>query len=477
MEREQLSTRRKALRINLDQNIYGTFAEIGAGQEVARNFFLAGGASGTIAKTMSAYDMAFSDAIYGESENRRYVSQDRLMKMLDHEYELLEERLVDEEYAEKKFFAFANTITALDYHKKNDPNGWLGVRFQTSPKGEFHDLILHVRLLDNTTLLQHQALGTLGVNLVYAAFFHHADVDTLIDVLMDNLDRDRIAIDMIKVNGPEFDNQDNRLLSLSLVRKGMTDAAIFGPDGEVCQPKDVLYKKNILVLRGRFRPVTLVHLDMLSNGLKQFMKQPEISDEPVLVLSELSLRNIEYVGEDLEQDFLDRVDILCALGHTVLISNIRRHHKLVKYLNDKCKPSAIGLIVGIMNLMELFNEEYYSNFQGEVLKAFGEMFANQNVKMLVYPYQPSPSNQVVTTENLSVHESISHLYGYLVDNGFMEDIKNFDPTLLSIFSDDVIEQIKNGDENWVRSVPQEVAKLIKEKYLFNYPRETVSSKG
>lgn len=323
-----LGTLQKALKINLDPKIYGTFAEIGAGQEVAGTFFKAGGASGTVAKSMSAYDMTFSDAIYGQLKDKRYVCQERLNSMLDHEYDLLIERLNEKRGAGTQFFSFANTVVTLNYHKNNHPHGWLGCRFQTQPGGEHHDVIIHVRLLDNDTLLQQQLIGVLGVNLIYACFYYHEDPEVFLESLRDNLAMDRFQIDSIKFFGPSFKNVDGRLMSLRLVQNGFSDVAIFGPDGKNVQPSDILYKKHILMLRGRFRPITNVHMDMLENGLVQFKEEADVDPEKILLMVELTLQGLKSGGDIDEKDFLDRVDILCALGHTVMISNYVEYSKL-----------------------------------------------------------------------------------------------------------------------------------------------------
>ena len=318
---KNLGTKQKALRINLDRRIYGSFAEIGAGQDVAANFFKAGGASGTIAKTISAYDMAFSDAIYGEEPSGRYVCEPRLVKMLNREYKLLNVRLT-ESASEKMFFAFADTVAALNYQKTNDPHGWIGLRFQLRPDSEPNDVIIHVRMKDNDNILQQQALGVIGVNLVYGCFYYHEQPEILLQSLMDDLHTDRIEIDMIRFAGPDFADVDNRLMSLYLVKKGFTNAALFGPDGNVMNPSEAFYKKHILAVRGRFRPVTNVFVDMLKKGQMQFENEPDVDDDKVVVLSELTLRSLQSGDEEInEKDFLDRVDILCSLGQTVLISN------------------------------------------------------------------------------------------------------------------------------------------------------------
>jgi hypothetical protein len=473
MEREILSIKRKALRINLDDAIYGTFAEIGAGQEVVRNFFQVGGASGTVAKAMSAYDMTFSDAIYGSEGSGRYVSESRLRKMLNHEYGLLIERLKDEKYRKKRFFVFSNTCTTLNYLKNNDPHSWMGVRFQLHPGMESNEVVVHARLKGSDSLYQQRVLGGIGTNLLFACYWYYDQMDDFIDSLMDNLSTDQVEIDMVRVKGPNFKNVDNRLLALELVKKEFTDGTIFGPDKEVYQPKDILYKKNILCLRGRFRPVTKVNEDMMRCGMAQFNRENPGVDN-VVMLSEITLNNLADSGEFKNKDFLDRVDILSSLGYTVMVSNCHKHDVLVNYL-DRCKPNSIRIILGLMNIMDLFNEKYYKNAPGELLKYFGEIFL-RNTKMLVYPYQPEKNKLVITLENMPVPPSLKHLFAHLKENGFFTDLPGYNKEVLQIFSPKVIQMIKSGETGWEELVPDTVADIIKEKCLFEYPCEVPSSK-
>ena len=385
---KNIGTKQKALAINLDPKIYGSFAEIGAGQDVAANFFKAGASSGTIAKTMSAYDMIFSDAIYGAQQVKRYVSEQRLIAMLEREYGLMIERLAEQRGETSTFFAFSGTFSALNYHKTNDGHGWMGVRFQLEPKGEFHDVVIHVKLLDNDNNLQQQAVGILGVNLIYACFYYNEVPPVFLLSLMDDLSRDRIQIDMIRFEGLNFKKVDNRLMSLHLVKYGFSDAALFGPDGKNLQPSEVLYKKHIVVIRGRFRPIINVHLDMLNTGVKQFMQEPDVDRSKVVVLSELTLqalkeRNADETAEIDEKDFLDRVDILCSLGQTVMISNFHEYYKLVAYLS-KITKLKLGMILGYPNLEYIFSEEHYQGLQGGILESFATLFSRK-VKLFIYP--------------------------------------------------------------------------------------------
>src|SRR5215216_2169262 len=377
----EIGTDEKALHINLDSAKYGTFAEIGAGQEVARWFFRVGAASGTIAKSMSAYDMTFSDAIYGKAP--RYVSRERLALMLDREYELLIERLAATRGDRTTFFVFADTVSAKNFLGTNEAHGWMGVRFQTTPGSEPSDIFLHVRMWDKENVLQQQALGIVGTNLIYGAFYYYEEPKKLIESLLDNLSSARIEVDMLKFSGPAFKQVDNRLMSLHLVHFGLTNAVMFGPSGDVLQPSEVLYKKTILVERGSFRPVTHVNVDMLNCATAQFVQEPEVKGKDVVVLMEITMNNLLAAGELDAADFLSRVDILGDIGFTVLISNYSEYYRLTSYFRRYTKEM-IGVTMGINNLLEIFNEKYYENLEGGILESFGRLFRNA-VKLYIYP--------------------------------------------------------------------------------------------
>lgn len=464
-----IGTKQKALAINLDPQIYGSFAEIGAGQDVAANFFKAGASSGTIAKTMSAYDMLFSDAIYGTDEKRRYVSERRLITMLDREYSLLIERLAAQRGARSTFFAFADTISALNYHKTNVGRGWMGVRFQLVPGGHYNDVVLHVKPLDGDNNLQQQAVGILGVNLIYACFYYHNNPLQFLLSLLDDLSKDRLQIDMIRFEGPDFTKVDNRLMSLLLVEKGFSDAAVFGPDGKNLQPSEVLYKKHIVVIRGRFRPLINVHLDMLTTGVKQFLEEPDVDKTKVVVLTELTLqalkeRNADLTAEIDKKDFLDRVDILCSLGHTVMISNFHEYYKLVSYLSTMTQLK-LGVILGYPNLEYIFSEEHYKMLPGGILESFAALFSRK-VKLFIYPTLRDGIIQNCQRLNLPPH--LIDLFRYLIANDKIEDILDYKRINLDIETDTVLQLIKQGADGWEEYVPEEVAASIKERGLFGY---------
>jgi len=469
---KDLGTKQKALAINLDPEIYGSFAEIGAGQDVAANFFKAGASSGTIAKTMSAYDMVVSDAIYGVQKVRRYVSEARLISMLDHEYNLLVERLSAQRGDKTTFFAFSDTVSALNYHKTNEGHGWMGLRFQLEPNGPYNDVVLHMNLLDNDNNLQQQAVGVLGVNLLYACFYFHDNPSVFLLSLMDDLSKDRIQIDMIRFEGPGFKKVDNRLMSLHLVKYGFSDAALFLPDGQNQQPSEVLYKKHVVVIRGRFRPVINVHLDMLNNGVKQFMQEPDVDKSNVTVITELTLqslkeRNADETAEIDEKDFLERVDILCALGQTVLISNFHEYYKLVAYLS-KITKLKLGVVLGYPNLEYIFSEEHYKELPGGILESFATLFSRK-VKLFIYP--TLRDGVIFNCLRFSPPPHLIDLYRYLIANDKIEDIRNYNENNLHVQTNIVLQLIKQGAEGWEQFVPDEVATMIKDRCLFGYACE------
>ena len=459
-----LSPNQKAKQINIDPNIYGTFIEAGAGQEVVRHFFRAGIASSTIAKSMSAYDKDFSDAIYGKEENGRYVCESRLQNMIEKEYALLEERLDRKQHKETLFFAFADTMTTINQEKTMQGHGWMGIRFQLDPKKEANNVIVHLRLNDVDAKLQQETIGIIGTNLLHACFFNHENPKQLLKSLYDNLSRDNVEIDMIKIEGPDFKQVDNRLLSLTLVKERMTDAVIFSPDGVNQQAADMLYKKNILTIRGSFRPVTKVNINMLENGLDKFLKNPKVKKQNLQLLFEITLSNLKMEGEINEKDFLDRADILCSLGYTVMISNYKKYYKLIEYLSQFTRER-MGLIIGVDNLLEMFDEVYYRNLNGGILEAFGIM-VTRDIKIYLYPYKPNDKTELQNSNNIPIHPRIKPIYNYLFSNGRIEDL-DYDPKVLHIFSREVLSQIKScKDESWEHMVPEGVAEIIKEKSLF-----------
>ena len=457
--------KQKALKINLNDDIYGTFAEIGAGQETVRQFFRVGGASGTIAKSLSAYDKAFSDAIYGIEDDKRYVTQNRLRKMLVQETGLIEKRVGRKDNPSKMFFCYANTVATIDFAKKFKGHGWVGIRFQIDPKDDYNEIILHVRFKENIARQQQETLGILGTNLIYSAFYKHNEPKKIIKYLYDNLDKEQLEIDTINFSGPVFKGVDNRIMSLELVKNGLTEAVLFGPNGQNILPAAALYKKNILALRGRFRPVTKVNEDMYVKSLKLFLKEKKVKEENTVVIFEITLADLENKGEIDEKDFMDRAKLLGSLGETVLISNYKEYYRLVEYFSlytDK----KIGLCMGVNNLIEVFDPKYYIKLSGGILEAFGKLFFKK-LKVYLYPVI-SEDGEIITSENLKVHPRIKELYKFSKFNGKVVDVENYDKDSLRIYSEKVLEHIKRNKKGWEKLLPKSVASKIKKQKLFGF---------
>lgn len=481
---ELLTTNRKALTLNLDERVYGTFAEIGAGQEVARLFFQAGHASGTVAKTISAYDMTFSDAIYGKAP--RYVSRARLATMLDHEYSLLIERLARQRGERTTFFVFADTVATRGQKGGGDAHGWMGVRFQTEPGSEPSEVVLHVRMWDKDTLQQQAALGIAGTNLIYAAFHYRSDPHRFVESLVDNLGASRLEVDMVDFSGPAFAGLDRRLVALHLVRAGLTNAVMFGPKGEVLQPSEALFRKAVLVERGSFRPVTHVHIDMLNCATAQFIQEPAVHGKDVVVLMEITMNNLLAAGDLDAADFLSRVDLLGELGLTALISNYSEYYRLTSYFR-RYTQEMIGVAMGVSSLVEVFNEKYYEHLEGGILESFGRMFRH-DVKLYVYPMlQQSYERHVsagatdaraganghafsgdvlITAKNVKIEVHLQNLYAHLLENHYIDTLSGYDRRALAIDSREVLAKIRGGDPAWEQMVPGPVAAVIRQRGLF-----------
>ncbi|MDL2142105.1 TonB-dependent receptor [Flavobacterium tructae] len=459
------SIKDKALRINLNENIYGTFAEIGAGQETVRHFFRSGGSSGTIAKAMSAYDKDFSDAVYGAENDGRYVTEERLKKMLTHEGQIIEERLSREKHPTKLFFSYANTVATIDFAKQFKGHGWVGIRYQIEPDEAYNEIILHIRFKETDARLQQETLGILGVNLIYGAFYKYNDPKRLLRYLYDHLDKDQLEIDTINFSGPRFAHVDNRLMSLQLVKNGMTDAVMFNPEGKNILPAAILYKKNLLALRGSFRPVTKVNMDMYEKSLKMFLEENKVEKDNTLVIFEITLSNLRSDGEIDERDFMDRAELLCSLGQTVMISNFQEYYKVVEYFANYTK-ARMGLAMGVNNLVDIFDEKYYRHLSGGILEAFGKLFY-RDMKVFLYPMLDE-NGVLMNSNNLKVHPRMKELYKFFKFNGKVIDITDYDPHNLEVFSREVLKMINQGKTGWEHMLPTGIAEIIKEHHLFGY---------
>ncbi len=458
---QQTSTLQKAFEINLEPTIYGTFAEIGAGQEVARQFFEAGKASGTVAKTISAYDMVFSDSIYGKEKTGRYVCQSRVEKMLSYEFDLLIERLKTTRGDSTNFFSFANTVTTGSKSRNIDSHGWIGVRFQLKPNGPVNQIVAHIKMKNRSNSLQREALGIVGVNLIYAAFNHTDNPEQFILSLIDNLDTSRIEMDMIDFQGDDLKHIDNRLMSLKLVANHLTNAALFSPEGKVLHIADVLFKKPLVLLRGSFSPVTNIHVDMIGSALKQIKSATK--ETPVVFL-ELTIHDLIQDGEFKNANFLERVDVLQTLGHPVLISNFFLFFELKKYL-EKFTTETISMIMGANLLSKLFEEEFYKNVNGGLLAGIGQL-TEGNSKILIYPFKKSDT-AMLTLSNYKPAQSSSQIFEHLKQKDVFTELDCLE-VCKEIHSENILTMIKNKDASWENFVPKKVASLIKDRKLFGY---------
>ncbi len=442
----------KALELNLDPAVYGTFAEIGAGQETANCFFRASGSAGLVAKTISAYDMTMSDAIYGTTE--RYVSEGRLGSMLDHEYEILLDRLGPKRGKETTFFSFCNTVRARGWKDSGECHGWLGIRFQMKPGDPPSDIVLHVRLLDARTIDQMEALGTMGVNLIYSAFHCRGHLKKFVESLLDNLAGGRVEVDLLKFSGHGYGFFDNRLCALQLVESGLTDATMFLPNGEVVQPTEALYRKPVLLLRGSFDPVMNVHLTMLERTSDAF--QQSLSEEDrasAIELCEISMHNL-LRGQAVDPvDFLDRADALQALGKTVLLSRCAEFHRIAAFLY-RCTKKPIGIILSIGLLNELFKPMWSENLAGGLLESFGRLFKD-GVVLYVFPWKNRKTNEVVTAESFLAPADCVHLYRHFLENGRIQAIPCEDEDVPACTGRDVCRMIQEGDADWHDMVPEQ----------------------
>jgi len=415
---------------------------------------------------MSAYDKDFSDAIYGIEPDGRYVTESRLKTMLSYEIDLIEQRISREKHPDKIFFTYANTVTTIDFAKKYKGHGWLGIRYQVEPNGEYNEISLHIRFHENEATLQQHTLGTLGVNLIYGAYYKFNEPKKLLRYLYDHIDKDKIEIDTINFSGPQFENVDNRLMSLQLVKNSMTEAVMFGPDGNNILPAAILYKKNILALRGSFRPVTKVNIDMYEKSLEMFKKEKRVDEDRTLVVFEITLSNLRAEGEINEEDFMSRARLLCSLGHTVMISNFQEYYKLVEYFSAYTKKR-MGLALGVNNLIDIFDEKYYRHLSGGILEAFGKLFF-KDLKVYLYPMLNPKTGEYTNSENLKVHPRMKELYKFFKYNGKVVDIEGFNKDHLNIFSRTVLKMIQNKEDGWELLLPEGVAEIVKQQKLFGW---------
>ncbi len=461
-----LSTEQKALSINLDNNQYGTFVEIGAGQEVARQFFSAGAAAGTVAKTMSAYDMQVSDDIYGKAG--RYVSRERLEQMLSHEYELLHKRLGEVRPQETQYFSYAATVTAKSYSQKNECHGWIGIKFQPEADAEASEIIMHVRMLDDTNREQSEALGIFGVNVVYGAF-HYKDkpkvfIESLLDNLVDGFGQKRIEVDLIHFSGNQFEAIENRLMNLHLVRSWCCRAVMFDAQGESEVPGSLLRKKDVMVIRGSFKPPTKVHLDMTEAAMQQFLKEDGINPEKVCTVAEITMAELASDDDETDASFLARVDLLNKLGYNVLISDYLRFFRLRSWMR-RYTQNRIGIVLSILDFDQLFNEEYYEGLEGGILEAMGKLFSG-NTNVYVYPTRVNGG--LITLDNVKVSENTHYLLQHLKDNKLLVATETWNDENLHISAHNIAKEIPLGQGDWEKQLPEAIRDEIKDKCMFGY---------
>lgn len=455
----------KALEINLDPNTYGTIAEIGAGQEVARNFFQAGGAAGTIAKTMSAYDMQVSDVIYGEEKSRRYVSRSRVEKMISREYDLVVKRLNNIRHKETTFFAFADTVAAKSYKSTRDCHGWLGIKFQLKPNTRPNEIILHVRLKDQVNTQQQFALGILGVNLIYGAFYLFQEPEKLIESLLDNLGNNRIEIDMIHFDGTDFSGVDSRLMALHLVKADLTRSVFFTSSGATVQPSDLFYKRNILMLRGAFRPITNVHLDIIKSAKKEILTNPSVDERTLIILAEISMANLYNEGKFNKEDFLGRVDTLCKLGLNVQISNYVRYFNLKEHLQQFTNQK-IAIVLGTRKIINIFTDSRFDDLKGGILEALGILFSG-DTQLYVYP-RLQKTGEVISINDLHVDEPVKYLFMHFLAHNKIIPLSEFNNDCLKMDVSNLEEEIKLGDGPWKEKVPATIHEEIINRGLFEF---------
>lgn len=466
MDTDTPTTHQKALQINLDPVTYGAFAEIGAGQEVARWFFRVGGASGTVAKSMSAYDMQVSDAIYGHAD--RYVCEQRLRTMLEHEWSLLIERLDGTRGDQSRFFVFANTVAIRNYAGTNEAHGWMGIRFQTSPREAPSTVIAHVRMWDREAVLQQEALGIVGVNLIFAATQQGADSQTIIATLADDLTTNRIEVDMIKFDGHAYASVDNRLMSFRLVEHQLTNAVLFSPSG-VVQPSEILRKKPVLTMRGRFHPFTLTHADMLQCARAQFAQEPANAGKEFITLAEIPLNVLQDEGKTNDADLLARLDVLAALGQNALITNYNDYFRLSSYFHRYTREM-VGLALGMTELSALFTEANHEHLDGGILEALGRLFKS-GVRLYLYPRRDVTSGVLVTAKNFQVAPGLRGLYDYLLENRLLIGLAGWEESAVGLATQLVEAKIQADEPGWGDLLPPGTAEVLRRHGSFGLKAE------
>ena len=462
-----LSTKEKSVYINLHSDFYGSIAEIGGGQETARHLFQADGASNTVAKTISAYDKSFSDYFYSNGLSSRYVAQERLQRMIDYEYNQLIEVLGNG--CTQKFFAFANTVELLNYAKTNQGNGWIGIAAEGSQRNKPNKIFFHIKLLEKDTLLQQYTLGAIGINLIYAVLGNVTDPREIIATLLDNLDTDRVEVDYVHVEGRDFEWCDNRLLNLLLVSNNMTPAVMFDENGRVQQPADMLYKKNVLLMRGHFRPISNLALEFFDDSLEMFKRDEDYRPDNTIAFCEISLKYL-FQNEQLDEiDFLHRVDLLNMAGKCVMVSNFYRYFKLVDYF-AQFKMIKLRIVLGLNTFDRIFHESQYTDLRGGMLQAMGTLF-HENVKLYLYPFTNINSGDIIYPDDEHFHDEYKALWQYLRRTRKILVLNGISAGQLRITPDRITKMILRADEKLSAYLPEKVYNHIKNKKLFGYGAE------
>ncbi len=464
-----LSTKEKAVKINIDSNYYGTVAEIGGGQETARHLFQAGGASNTVAKTISAYDKLFSDYFYNEGKPSRYVAEERLRKMVRYEYDELIQILDKKNH--QKFFAFANTVETINFAKTNQGNGWLGIMTEGSDRLHPNLMLVHVKLHENDTLLQQYTLGALGINLIYGGLFHSDDPVNMLMGMLDNLDSERVEVDYIYTEGPDMNKVDNRILNLMLVSHNMTPAIMFDKTGKVMQPGEMLYLKNIILTRGYFRPINNLGMKFIEDSLNVFRRDEDYTAENTIAFCEISL-NYLMQGEHVdEQDFLHRVDLLNLMGQSVMVSRFQRYYELVGYFSQ-FRIIKLRIVMGLPTFDKVLDSSGYNDLRGGILQMMGALFA-ENVKIYLYPSLNATTGEIIYPDDAHFPPDIRLLWKYLNLTGKILVLKTISSNDTGITTEFITELIETGgDAKLCQYVPQAVYKHIKEHRLFGYQEVT-----
>jgi hypothetical protein len=432
---EKPDTHHKALTLNLDPSTFGSFAEIGAGQEVARWFLVVGGASGTVAKTISAYDKDVSDDLYGSGS--RYVSKQRLEAMLDNEWAQLLTQLGKTRGSRTRFFSFVDTVSARNFAGTNDPHGWIGLRFQSQPGGPPNDVLMHINMRDPANILQQEAIGILGVNLIYAAFYELQTKESFLEGVAQDVVKERIEIDYIDLRGPAFESWDHRILLAHLVSAGFADAVFFPSKGSSVPPTEALYKRAVVLAPGYFGHVDAahaqVHARLLASAIQELRNElGEAHSVPAGFFCLTAASAPNEPPPDIP-GLLRRIDALLASGGDVLLFRQRELYHMTA-LVDRYTTAPVRFVVGLSLIIRAF-EDPYGNLEGNLLEALARLFA-QNVRIYAYPmtaadlrewlnttsasgWEWSETNGWVSAAQLRRAPPLGHLFAYLLASNFI----------------------------------------------------------